>query len=444
MSATVHAYPRKQFFIEMFTRDIGLEDCILDLIDNSMDALLRARRIDVEKEILDQGTGTEKRKAKPARIAISYSAKQFSITDECGGIPYEDAVKEVFCFGHSPDAPKGKLGVYGIGLKRAIFKIGNRIRIQSNTGDEAFRVDIDVAAWALKDDSLEDWTFPVLKLAGPALKAAHGTNISISELHPEVKARLDDGTVAAALQKSISQSYPIFLGEIVDVQINGRTVTKSELPFGSSDDIEPGIAKFTQDGVSVTILATVAPKSKRNQESAGWYVLCNGRVVVAADKTPLTGWGLILPAFHSKYLGFVGLVLFTSDEPAKLPWTTSKRGLNREALVFQHARTRMAAAAKPVITFLNDMYPSDLTENSGERQIADKVVQKSFLPLLSQEPSSFVRREAKVKKRVARVVFDASLSDIAKIQKKLRRPQMSASEIGKMTFNHYLKTECAE
>ena len=57
MAATVEAYPRKQFFIEMFTRDIGLEDCILDLIDNSMDALLRIRNVVIEKEIVTFGKG---------------------------------------------------------------------------------------------------------------------------------------------------------------------------------------------------------------------------------------------------------------------------------------------------------------------------------------------------------------------------------------------------
>ncbi len=40
-----NAYPRKNFFIQMFTKDIGLEDCILDLIDNSIDGLIRSRKI---------------------------------------------------------------------------------------------------------------------------------------------------------------------------------------------------------------------------------------------------------------------------------------------------------------------------------------------------------------------------------------------------------------
>jgi hypothetical protein len=33
----VDANPTKAFFVRMITRDISLEDCILDLIDNSVD-----------------------------------------------------------------------------------------------------------------------------------------------------------------------------------------------------------------------------------------------------------------------------------------------------------------------------------------------------------------------------------------------------------------------
>ncbi|WP_072395132.1 hypothetical protein [Hyphomicrobium sp. CS1GBMeth3] len=33
----VDANPTKAFFVRMITRDIALEDCVLDLIDNSID-----------------------------------------------------------------------------------------------------------------------------------------------------------------------------------------------------------------------------------------------------------------------------------------------------------------------------------------------------------------------------------------------------------------------
>jgi hypothetical protein len=121
-------------------------------------------------------------------------------------------------------------------------------------------------------------------------------------------------------------------------------------------------------------------------QQGGWYA--NGRVVVSADKTDLTGWGAGIASFHSKYRGFVGLALFTSEDPSRLPWTTSKRGLNREALIYQLAWNRMTSVARPVISFLNDMYPSDPVENSPERVIAERIVQKDFRSALQSPPKA--------------------------------------------------------
>ena len=42
---------RKQFFIDMFTRDISLEDCVLDLIDNSIDSYLLKHQIPISRLI---------------------------------------------------------------------------------------------------------------------------------------------------------------------------------------------------------------------------------------------------------------------------------------------------------------------------------------------------------------------------------------------------------
>src|SRR5215469_14732783 len=117
------AFPRKRFFIDMFTRDIALEDCILDLVDNSIDALIRTRELDLEDAVL-----SNRRAGKTATISIAISPKQISITDDCGGIPLQKAQHEVFNFGHSlkgfKDLTDRGLGAYGIGLKRAIFKMG--------------------------------------------------------------------------------------------------------------------------------------------------------------------------------------------------------------------------------------------------------------------------------------------------------------------------------
>src|SRR5207302_10377299 len=90
-----NAFPRKQFFMEMFTRDISLEDCILDLIDNSIDSLIRTRQIDVENEILSGEDTAGRSIGRRGEITIRYSKREFHISDNCGGIPVQDALDAV-------------------------------------------------------------------------------------------------------------------------------------------------------------------------------------------------------------------------------------------------------------------------------------------------------------------------------------------------------------
>src|SRR5256885_1297493 len=121
-----NAYPKKKFFLEMFTRDISLEDCILDLIDNSIDSFIRTRNIDISANLLNPGSSSNGQKSDPLpKIELSFSDTEFKINDKCGGISRKAALEEVFNFGHTSNYATGQLGAYGIGLKRAIFKIGN-------------------------------------------------------------------------------------------------------------------------------------------------------------------------------------------------------------------------------------------------------------------------------------------------------------------------------
>jgi hypothetical protein len=444
--ATVKAYPRKQFFLDMFIRDISLEDSILDLIDNSIDSLLRVQNADIERLVLTPSRTLPLRPSnRPARIKIAYSRHRFVIEDNCGGIPKKAALEDVFCFGHA-DGHTGKLGVYGIGLKRAIFKLGNHIEVESRTEDDGFRVPINVTQWANKDtDVAEDWVFDIFDLP-PAKKSSDaGTRITVTQLRPEVVERLNDGTLDATLRRTVSQAYSIFLTSNVDVIINERPVQPVRLPSGSSSDFTPGTDTFTYDDVRVNLLATLAPEKEWQQSNAGWYVLCNGRTVVNADKGELTGWGAGLPAFHSKYRGFFGLALFTSDNPMLLPWTTTKRGLNREAMVYQMARNRMKTLSRPVIRFLDRMYPSDPLEAASEREIAKNVLPADFRDQL--KPLGSITFQVKQRLRVkdsVRVQYEAPLESIERVRARLRKPSMSASAVGLHALQHFVTTECPD
>lgn len=98
------AYPRKNFFVQMFTKDISLEDCVLDLIDNSIDGLIKSRHMrlsSIAHGIWVAKKETRVRIATLPTIHVTLTNKSFEIKDNCGGIDLKDAVEEVFNFGHA-------------------------------------------------------------------------------------------------------------------------------------------------------------------------------------------------------------------------------------------------------------------------------------------------------------------------------------------------------
>ena len=443
------AFPRKKFFLEMFTRDISLEDCILDLIDNSIDALIRTRNLDITANLLDPDSSSNghSQKSLPS-ISISFSEREFKIVDKCGGIPRNIALTEVFNFGHTSNPVGGQLGAYGIGLKRAIFKIGNEVEIQSRTVKDGFETSITISEWAEKDDDIEDWTIPLYFIDGVASLKQAGTAITIKDLRPEVRMRLREGSIEKILRDRISQAYALFLERYVRVSLNNEVVEPDSIPIGGSNEVEVAKQEFEEGDVKVTLMASLAARNANDEwplERGGWSVLCKGRVVVSADKTDLTGWGVGSPQFHYKYRGFVGVAFFQSDDPLSLPWTTTKRGLNRESPVYQKARNLMSGIARPVITFLNNMYPSEAAEQTRERQIAKGIQKIDIRAIAVKPPTVFkVLPPKNPTPRTVTIQFKAKIQDVERIKKCLREPTMSASRVGEHTFKHFLEKECPE
>jgi hypothetical protein len=138
MADKASAHPHKEFFLHMITKDIALDACLLDLIDNAVDGATRVL-----------GANWKKDKAyAPYKISLTFNAKEFAISDNCGGIAYEDARDYAFRFGRDPNQgpdTKHGIGLYGIGMKRALFKIGRKIEVLSSTNNEGFEVDINVS-----------------------------------------------------------------------------------------------------------------------------------------------------------------------------------------------------------------------------------------------------------------------------------------------------------
>ena len=154
----------------MLTRDIQLEEAILDLLDNCVDGVLRSKGGNGEKPY--EGFKAE----------IAFGADSFSISDNCGGIPW-DLHEYAFRMGRSPDRPPdapGSVGVYGIGMKRAIFKIGRHCLVSTRNAEDQYEVEI-TPDW-ISNEAM--WDIPVREAERST--DYDGTTIVVGELYPGI------------------------------------------------------------------------------------------------------------------------------------------------------------------------------------------------------------------------------------------------------------------
>src|SRR6185437_11809816 len=233
-SKKANANPTKAFFVRMITRDISLEDCILDLIDNSVDG---AWKLEGGRPMsLADGADLSK-----YRIEIEASPKHFAIRDNCGGITLDDAVEYAFTFGRKDkDTPESySIGVYGIGMKRAVFKIGEKIAIRSTytSSDgktESFRAPIDVPKWLA--DPKRDWDFDIE--TAEAL-SANGVEIAVDDLREGIAASFSSPMFIQDLKRTIGRDYALHIRRGLSVLVNGEDIKGWKIELLQGGGMEP-------------------------------------------------------------------------------------------------------------------------------------------------------------------------------------------------------------
>ena len=86
---------------------------------------------------------------------------------------------------------------------------------------------------------------------------------------------------------------------------------------------------------------------------AGWYVYCNDRLVLEADRSQATGWGAGGAAYHPQYRNFRGYVFLSSEDSSLLPWNTTKTALDGDAPAFRYIQSEMVAVLREVQAVIN-------------------------------------------------------------------------------------------
>lgn len=444
-----NAYPKKHFFIEMFTRDIPLLDCVLDLIDNCVDGLARTSRLQmhtVSDDIFKKRSRPINAQADLPHIRVKFDGTQFQIADNCGGIDYYYALEDVFTFGHSTGRSKQYLGVYGVGMKRALFKMGDMFHIDSKTTENGFSCDLDVPQWAAKDRNMDDWTIPLTRTRPVTAANRAGTTITVTRLKKDVSELLASQRFEDDLRKVIARTYAFIVEKHIRISVNGVDVKAFSIPIAQPQKGNASYEEFRHDGVLVRIFATLASQTEDGptKENSGWYVACNGRLILTADTSDITGWGVSpMPIWVPKYTSFIGFVFFESKDALALPWMTTKTGINRESEVYRKALSRMAVLARPILSFCNRKYPPDADQTPVEREIAHQLRATTIAQLVHRSGSAFQINTPKktAVKSTVRIQFDASITDVDKVRKHVRKPRMGASKVGEYTFDYFLRQE---
>ncbi|WP_347303674.1 ATP-binding protein [Croceibacterium sp. TMG7-5b_MA50] len=435
------ANPTKSFFVRMITRDIALEDCILDLVDNSIDG---AWSLEGGRPIgLNQAADLSK-----YEIKIIANEGCFSVSDNCGGMTLKDAEEYAFTFGRKETSEREdfSIGVYGIGMKRAVFKLGENIEITSTWADgsalSAFRVSIDVNQW-LSPAKAKEWDFPIYS-ADPG--ADSGVNIQVNTLTPETAAAFSSPLFERNLRRILARDYTLHLHYGLRIILNGKAVNGWQIELRESDAFQSMRDAYPDDAdgrgeVRVEIVAGMAapPPDTNDVEEAegderyGWYAICNGRVVMAGDKTAAAGWGTEgWPQWHGQYNGFIGLVVFSSVNAALLPLTTTKRSVDVSSGVYRRAQAKMREASKRWTSYTNQR-----KQAQEEAKIAEAATRPlSIYAIPARAAVALPTYKAVPKEPSGTINYTLPKKRIQALASALGSINMSYREVGLKSFEH--------
>ena len=351
-SDPINAEPTKGFFVDMITRDISLEQAVLDLVDNSVDGAMRFKK------------GSD-RPLDGYYIHIQVSGTRFSIVDNCGGFDKKVARRirlPVWAAQRARECAELDRPVWYRHETRAIQvwepirypvcnrcrKVGNQRRRTRLAGNQR----LDVRVGCLPDTSEVSENNP-------------GTEIEVSRLRPEVAARFGLPQFVVSITGLITSKHRQFIAQGIAIAVNGRHLVATSLNLLFSGHLKPGVdyLHFESEGQASVEARIIAGLGDSIPSAAGWYVVCNGRVILEADRKKETGWGIIeeetgellIPKFHNQFARFRGIVTFDSTDASRVPWNTMKTDVDRESPVWQQTFVRMIEMMRPVIDFLNQL-----------------------------------------------------------------------------------------
>ena len=435
MATRVNANPTKEFFISMLTRDIDIKAAILELIDNSIDGAKRLRPDGDYSGLF---------------INIKYDKNSFCISDNCGGMSIGTATQYAFRFGRSNDRPHEEkqhfTGVFGIGMKRSLFRMGNYFEVSSTTRSEHFELKVDVDEWVKSDET--DWSFNLSdeKTNMSNSEAETGTVITVKKLHDGISKQFDLQYFFTALITHIERYKTIAVESGLQISVNDTPISFSTEHILKSKDIVPYSYSEKIDNVTIKIIAGIAPKGQ--PENAGWYVYCNGRLVVHADKTTLSVWGEDgVRNYHPSLAFFRGFLFFESTDLDELPWNTTKTSVDTSSKYYIFSKSKMKEATLDIIKNTNAISEDNLTPDIEKELFSVKnfvQLNTTNIAVIVAKNTSFSLSFPEIRKidQTTTISFKKPTAIVEKVKKSMG--VSTNKDVGTFAFDYYYNRECEE
>lgn len=433
----INVAPTKELFISMLVKDIPLSRAILDFVDNSVDGAHRTRK----GEDLNG-----------FNIRLTAEPNLFRIADNCGGIGVKLARDYAFRLGRpgKTGLPLRSIGQFGVGMKRALFKLGSKFVIKSNTRNSSFVLDVDIDQWKKREN---DWQFEFkdFKDPDPDVKPEDiGTIIEVTNLHPSVKASFEQKNFISSLGSQITEAHRDVITNHLSISLNSVALEAKPLLLRSSNQVRTGFLEETLSDRGAVKVKIYAGISEPVPQEAGWYIYCNGRMILGHDQTIRTGWGQSgdarkvgearIPRFHNQFDRFRGLVYFESDEARRLPWNTTKTGIDEDSPVYQAVRLSMTNLMRPVIDFLNRLD----AETDAPAKPLTRVVEKAKLVSVQEVRTSPIfsgpTSNQPVQQVLYKIQYNKPKKQIEAAQRVLR--VSTTRQVGEKTFDYFYEREC--
>ena len=247
------------------------------------------------------------------------------------------------------------------------------------------------------------------------------------------------------LEHEVSLAHYKAINDGIKISINNTDVSNYELLIKSSNELSHIKKQVKIKDVSVTITAGV---STRDYNNGGWYIVCNGRLVSEAEQSDLSGWGVDgIRKYHADFAFFRGLVEFEADDSSKLPWTTTKTGVDKDNNIYRATLHHMKLAMREIMSYLRERTSesSDLKKELVDSNPLNLALDNAPLVKVSNLP---VSESLKKPDEVGRHSEPPNINVHYKVPtERLNSAKeslgvLTATAVGLETFDYYFKYEC--